>query len=224
MKGNHCSHCSITHSPVDPLAPPLFMINCQLSPRGLNWQVNQTDHLPGGICGTDDEAQSSLISALTLVHVGNHCTKDSCGVAGSSPRLFLCYSFCIDMGAWSEKHAQRAVQPQCGGGATCTGRRMSRWSRLRGNAEEISPRFAMCFSPTEWCEIKHVKWNTWSGGGGVYIYAGGIGTQQSGGMHICQCKPTHTRIHPRSVPIWKPSIVRRAEEKQRATVNGWKVP
>lgn len=166
MKGNHCGHCSITYSPFGSSAPPLFMINCQLSPRGLNWQVNQTDHPPGGICGTDDEAQSSLISALTLVHVGNHCPRDSCSVAGSSPRLCLCYSFCIDMGAWSEKHAQRAVQPQCGGGATCAGRRMSRWSRLRGNSQEISPRFTMCFSPTEWCEIKHVKWNTSSGGMG----------------------------------------------------------
>lgn len=226
MKGNHCGHCSITHSPVDPLAPPLFMINCcQLSPRGLNWQVNQTDHLPGGICGTDDEAQSSLISALTLVHVGNHWTKDSCGVAGSSPRLCLCYSFCIDMGACSEKHAQRAH---------CT-TSVWGWGDVRGK-EDVSlvttqrqrgrnlPSLHHVFFPyrvvwNQTCEVEHVKW-----GDGVYIYAGGIGTQQSGGMHICQCKPTHTRIHPRSVPIWKPSIVRRAEEKPRATVNGWKVP
>lgn len=36
MKGNHCVRCSITRSPVDPLAPLWFVINCQPSPRGLN--------------------------------------------------------------------------------------------------------------------------------------------------------------------------------------------
>lgn len=77
MEGNHCGHCSITHNPVDPLTPLVLMINCQLSPGGLNWQVNQTDYLLGGICKTDDDAPSSLLSALILLFQ-NHCMKISC--------------------------------------------------------------------------------------------------------------------------------------------------
>lgn len=164
MKGNHCGHCSITHSPVDPLAPPLFMINCrQLSPRGLNWQVNQTDHLPGGICGTDDEAQSSLISALTLVHVGNHWTKDSCGVAGSSPRLCLCYSFCIDMERLERKACAASALYNLSVGV---GRRAREGGCLAGHDSEATRKKSPLASPCVFPLPSGVKSNMWSGGMG----------------------------------------------------------
>lgn len=154
MKGNHCGHCSITHSPVDPLAPPLFMINCrQLSPRGVK-RTGEPDWPPAG---------RNLRNRWWGPIKPHLCFNPrSCRKSLDSTTLF---ASTWARGAKSMR-SERAVQPQCGGGATCAGRRTSRWSRLRGNAEEISPRFTMCFSPTEWCEIKHVKWNMWSGGMG----------------------------------------------------------
>lgn len=203
------------------------MINCrQLSPRGLNRQVNQTDHLPGGICGTDDEAPIKphlCFNPRSCWESLDEGFLRRCRQLTSTLPVLLSFASTWTRGAKSMR-SERAVQPQCGGGATCAGRRMSRWSRLRGNAEEISPRFTMCFSPTEWCEIKHVKWNMWSGGMGfTSMQEASAPSRVEACTFVSVNPPTQEYTHA-ACPYGNLQLCRRAEEKPRATVNGSKVP
>lgn len=165
MKGNHCGRCSITHSPVDPLAPLLFMINCQLSPGGLNWQVNQTGHLLRGMCRTDDDAPSSLISNPPFLKSLYEDFLRRCRRLTSTLPLPLFLHQHVE-----RKHAQRAVQPQCGGGDVR--------GNLAGHDSEPSEKHSPLASPCVFPIPSSVKSDMWSG-----TCDSGIGGVHRGSRH-----------------------------------------
>lgn len=166
MKGNHYGHCIIMPSPVKPFSASLVHDQLPPEPRGVK-PTGEPDWPPAGrnlrnrwwgpikhhLCYNPTSCWKSLYEGFLP-----RCRQ----LISTLPLLlFLHQHQCVE-----RKRAQCAVQPQCGGGETCLGRRMPHWSRLRGNAEEISPRFGMCFYPPESRVIKHVKCNMRSGVGG----------------------------------------------------------
>lgn len=148
IKTNHWCHCSITRDTVDPWAPLVSVINCQLSPGWLNRQGNQTrpDHLPGGFWRTDDDAPSRLISAVTL-HFRNHSMTICRQLTSTLPfRLFL------------RQHVERKRAQLAVGVGTCTARGALA-SHDSESPQKILPWLQRgCFSPTQSCEIRQWEW------------------------------------------------------------------